>query len=33
LINAVLHVIKLEGRQHGQSEAGTWAGSIGDGQQ
>ena len=32
LINAVLHVIKLEGRQHGQSEAGTWAGSIGDGQ-
>jgi GH15 family glucan-1,4-alpha-glucosidase len=32
LINAVIHVIKLEGRQHAHSEAGTWAGSIGDGQ-
>jgi GH15 family glucan-1,4-alpha-glucosidase len=30
LINAVLHVIKLEGRQHGTSP-GAWAGSIGDG--
>jgi GH15 family glucan-1,4-alpha-glucosidase len=31
LINAVLHVIKLEGRQHTRSEAGTWAGSIEEG--
>ncbi len=30
LINAVLHVIKLEGRQHG-GPAGSWAGSVGDG--
>ena len=30
LINAVLHVIKLEGRQHG-GDPGSWAGSIGDG--
>ena len=30
LINAVLHVIKLEGRQHGTAP-GAWAGSIGDG--
>jgi GH15 family glucan-1,4-alpha-glucosidase len=31
LINAVIHVIKLEGRRH-DHEPGTWAGSIGDGQ-
>ena len=31
LINAVLHVIKLEGQQHG-TDPGSWAGSIGDGQ-
>jgi len=30
LINAVLHVIKLEGRRHG-GDPGSWAGSIGDG--
>jgi hypothetical protein len=30
LINAVIHVIKLEGRQHG-APPGSWAGSIGDG--
>ncbi len=30
LINAVLHVIKLEGQQHGSS-GGDWAGSVGDG--
>jgi len=31
LINAVIHVIKLEGRQH-DHEPGTWAGSIEEGQ-
>ena len=30
LINAVIHVIKLEGRQH-DHEPGTWAGSIEEG--
>jgi GH15 family glucan-1,4-alpha-glucosidase len=30
LINAVMHVIKLEGRQHGQAP-GQWAGSPADG--
>ena len=30
LINAVIHVIKLEGRQHG-GESGSWAGSMGNG--
>jgi GH15 family glucan-1,4-alpha-glucosidase len=30
LINAVLHVIKLEDRRHG-GDPGSWAGSIGDG--
>ena len=29
LINAVIHVIKLESRRH-DHEPGTWAGSIGD---
>jgi GH15 family glucan-1,4-alpha-glucosidase len=30
LINAVIHVIKMEGRRHGAAP-GSWAGSVGDG--
>ena len=30
LINAVIHVIKMEGRRHGGAP-GSWAGSVGDG--